>query len=302
VLLDETPRGVLLHADELRGWLDGIYRYRKGGGGDEAFWLEPWNGGLHAPAKVSRVTREDLLIERPHVPVAGGIQPGLLPELGAGSRTASGFLARMLLFWPAAVRKPYPTDREPDAATVATYGRLIKVLREADYDPDADRREVSLSPEAAEVFGAFVRANIDTINAATDDTLRATLSKLEQYALRLALLLHLASEAGKIIDHDAPLQPDGLLVSAETMRAAVQLCGYFRATAVRALEAMSTDPTATLDDQRKKLYAALPDTFTAGEGVALAKENGMSRATFHRWLKDRGVFDKLRTGQYFKRY
>jgi hypothetical protein len=41
-----NPRGLLLHRDELAGWLSGMGRYGNGdAGADRAFWLQAYEGG-----------------------------------------------------------------------------------------------------------------------------------------------------------------------------------------------------------------------------------------------------------------
>src|SRR5262249_41377548 len=71
--------GLLIAQDELTGWVRSHDLYHGGKGPDRQRWLSSWSG---SPIKVNRKSLEDSLYARDYVlPVIGGIQPDLLPEL-----------------------------------------------------------------------------------------------------------------------------------------------------------------------------------------------------------------------------
>jgi Protein of unknown function (DUF3987) len=75
-----NPRGLLLHRDELAGWIAGMDRYGGGGGADRAFWLQAYEGGRWTS---DRVKDGDDGCDVPHLTwgIVGGIQPDRLASL-----------------------------------------------------------------------------------------------------------------------------------------------------------------------------------------------------------------------------
>lgn len=61
-------------------------------------------------------------------------------------------------------------------------------------------------------------------------------------------------------------------------------------------------PLDSLPIDKKNLYMALPDTFTTGEGVQVARSMGMPERTFKRFLSNRELFSNHTWGKYEKRF
>lgn len=97
-ILSRQPRGVLVSADELAGWLGAHDRYGagKGAASARAIWLTAYNGGYF---NLRRLGRNTIPVENLSVSIIGGIQPERLRELG--SLTADGLLQRFLPVWMA---------------------------------------------------------------------------------------------------------------------------------------------------------------------------------------------------------
>jgi hypothetical protein len=57
-LLVRSPKGLLVKADEISGWLGGMEKYNSGGRFDRAFWLQAYDGG---PYSIDRIKRGELL-------------------------------------------------------------------------------------------------------------------------------------------------------------------------------------------------------------------------------------------------
>lgn len=89
-LLRENPRGLLIHRDELSGWLRSLDK--QGRESDRAFYLESWNGT--GTFDVDRIGRGSLHVPALCVSILGGIQPGPLSSYvyeaarGGGGTTA----------------------------------------------------------------------------------------------------------------------------------------------------------------------------------------------------------------------
>ena len=105
---------------------------------------------------------------------------------------SAGIPARLLFAHPPRLPKEW-TEDDIDAAAEARYERLVRALAELQPAADADGEPypvaLALTPEAraewVRFYGRFARRQTDA-----DGDLAAAFSKLEGYAVRLALLHH----------------------------------------------------------------------------------------------------------------
>ncbi|MBT3989753.1 MAG: DUF3987 domain-containing protein, partial [Rhodospirillaceae bacterium] len=114
-LLNENPSGLLLHRDELCGWLRSLDK--QGREGDREFYLEAWNGtGSYTYDRIGRGTKH---IDALTLSVIGSIQPGKLSSyinsaLNGGTGD-DGLLQRIqMLVWPETSTIWKNIDRYPD--------------------------------------------------------------------------------------------------------------------------------------------------------------------------------------------
>jgi len=183
-ILQDNPHGVLLHADELTGWLGSFDTYRAGGAGrDRALWLQTWNGG---PQPVDRVRRGRVLVPNWSVCIVGGIQPEPMRKL-AGKLVDDGLLQRFLV----GMARPSVRgeDREPDERACRAYRDAI--FRLVDLPAPIQRciftlsEEAHIEREAVEMAARNVQILPDTSSA-----FRAHLSKWPGIFARLLLTFH----------------------------------------------------------------------------------------------------------------
>lgn len=130
--LKAHPRGVILVADELVGWLNGMGQYKGGKGNDRQRWLEAHYGRT---IDVRRVGRKPIVVEHPCVGILGGVQPDVfagltavrdglaerflycvMPKVALNARTPD-VSKRSRKTWEAIVRELYAMpERETDCA------------------------------------------------------------------------------------------------------------------------------------------------------------------------------------------
>ena len=114
-IMAENPRGILLHRDELVGWL--LSLDREGSETARAFALESWNG--NKAFTFDRIGRGTIDIEACCLSVIGGIQPDRLNQYFADTLKSSGggdgLLQRFALaVWPDDTRDWRLVDRFPN--------------------------------------------------------------------------------------------------------------------------------------------------------------------------------------------
>jgi hypothetical protein len=224
-LLNENPRGLLLHRDELTGWARSLNQYKGGRGDDRQFWLSLWSGEA---VVVNRRGRK-VYVDDPFICVSGNLPPEVFGELNDECGREDGFIHRLLFSWPATVR-PGWTDVEPAPETLDAYGAFFESLfrLEADRDEDGDPRPRTLrfTPDGKRIFVTFVnRLAADLADEAFPDQLRGPWSKLEGGCARLALVLHLCRWVAKETDSED--------IDEASAAGAVRLAEYFQGHARR---------------------------------------------------------------------
>src|SRR5262249_26545391 len=126
-ILKQSPRGLLMHRDELSAWVKAMDMYRGGKGADRQFFLQVWSGQDVVVDRKAQGTRP-VFVPHPHVTVMGAIQPDLLGELADARGRHDGFLDRLLLVYPdAAVGQPWPEQRV-GRRVIASWEKVLRRL------------------------------------------------------------------------------------------------------------------------------------------------------------------------------
>ncbi len=181
-------RGMLLHRDELAGWIADMDRYGGGGGGgDRAFWLQAYDGGRWVS---DRVKDGDEGRDVPHLTwgIVGGIQPDRLASMLL-SGDDDGLSARFIYTSPAPLAD---VSAPPDGTGLpfALKPRLLR-LRELPMPEEPEPMVLPFTPEAKQALQDWRR----TVRAMEGDATALYLSwlgKLPGMAVRLAVIfLHL---------------------------------------------------------------------------------------------------------------
>jgi hypothetical protein len=135
-ILLENPRGILVHRDELSGWLRNLEK--QGREGDRSFYLESWNGT--GSFDVDRIGRGSLHVPALCLSILGSIQPGPLStyvyQATQGEKGDDGLLQRFqLLVWPDPPASWRNVDRWPNTEAK---NRAYEVFRRLDaLDPES---------------------------------------------------------------------------------------------------------------------------------------------------------------------
>jgi hypothetical protein len=234
-----NSRGVLLARDELAGWFGSFDRYAKAGkaGADSAHWLSMHNG------EALTIDRKTGIPPTIHVPsasvsIAGGIQPGILTRAMGREHHESGMLARLVFAMPPRTVKRW-TEADVDAMTeagvIAVFDELFALTADVDNAGDERPRLVTLAPDGKAAWIAFYNAHAGEQVELTGD-LSAAWSKLEGYAARFALVIHLTRCAAGDATVGVPASVDE-----SSIKAGVALARWF-------------------GDEAKRVYAVLAES------------------------------------------
>jgi hypothetical protein len=246
-ILLANPRGLLLARDELAGWFGSFDRYAGKGkaGSDAANWLSMFSAET---VTVDRKTGTPPTIYVPHaaVCVTGGIQPGILQKALGQEHRESGLAARPLLAYPPRrVKKWTEADIDPaaEARLVELFDRLYDLEPDADDEGNPQPGVVRLSPDAKAAWTAYYDAHAVEQADLTGD-LAAAWAKLEEYAARLALVVHLTRWAG-----GDPTLRNVENLDAASMAAGITLTEWFKGEA-RRVYAMLAETEPERDTRR----------------------------------------------------
>jgi hypothetical protein len=299
ILLD-NPRGVLLARDELSAWTGSFDQYTKGKGGasaDAANWLSMHSG---ESIVVDRRTGVPRTIFVPHaaVSVVGGIQPGILKRALSTEHRESGLAARLLLAYPPRKAKRWTeADVDPAAeeALARLFNRLFELKQTVSKTGDTIPVTVWLSPDAKRSWIAYYNTHAREQTEQTGD-LSAAWSKLEEYAARLALVIHFIRWGA-----DDPTLTGETTLDDASMRAGITLAKWFKNEA-RRVYAMLSETDVERDDRRLLEWIERKGgSVTAREvqqGCRWLKEPGAAESALEKLVKDgRGIWEAIPAGQ-----
>lgn len=189
----ENKNAVGVFKDELAGWLKDMNKYRAGS--DLEFWLSSWSGEA---VNLNRKTAVSSFVDKPFIPVLGGIQPTILEQFNSDEYRESGFLDRLLICYPE-LEVDYYNEGELDYNLIEWYNEIIIafytdiVNKVVQWDEEGEVNTIvcHFSKEARrEWIKAF--NNITKLQNSEDESefYKSMLPKQKSYIPRFALLIH----------------------------------------------------------------------------------------------------------------
>ena len=196
-ILLNNPRGILLARDEMAGWVGSFDRYVGGkGGADLAHWLSIFNGaGIIVDRKTGQ--QQTIYVPSANVSVTGGVQPRILERILSREYRESGLAARLLMAWPPRTSRQWTEEEIPLKHQInleKVFDFLYALQGDADENGDLRPLILELTPQGKTSWIRFYNSHAAEQEDLTGD-LAATWSKLEAYAARLALVVHLVRSA-----------------------------------------------------------------------------------------------------------
>ena len=273
-ILLTNPRGLLLARDELAGWIGSFDRYAGKGkaGADSANWLSMFNAENIIVDRKTGVPRT-IFVPEAAMCVCGGIQPGILHRSLGDEHRESGLAARLLLTCPPRKAKQWTeADIDPmlETSLADLVDRLFELQPTRTEDGEARPVLVRLSADAKTAWTTYYNAHAKEQSDLTGD-MAAAWSKLEEYAARLALVIHYARwAAGDVADERR--------LDLASIQAGITLANWFKGEALR-VYAMLGESDSDRDQRRVVDWIDRK----GGAVTARAVQQGC------RWLKEPGV-------------
>lgn len=235
-ILEDNPRGLLLHKDELAGWVRSMDQYKGGKGSDRQHWLSFWSCDEVVVDRKSRMG-EPLIVAKPFVSLFGGIQPAMLGELGAGAE--DGLMDRFLFAYPKPRQVRFTEDEispDTEARYTALYDKLADLPLATDEHGDPNPKPLKLSREAKALFAERVDDfGAQMLRPGFPSRLEGVWSKLRGHLARISLVLAVC----RCVETDTKDER----VEVGDIEAASKLLGYFAAHARRVYAELSApDP------------------------------------------------------------
>ncbi len=197
-ILSDNPMGVLLHRDELMGWLAGLDRSDRAE--DRAFYLEAWNGT--GTFTYDRIGRGTVRIESAVISLIGGIQPGKLKPYLIDQKKGTGddgLIERLqLLVFPDEGNFKH-VDQRPD---LRARDAAFAVFEGFSAIPpgSGDITTLRFSKAAQAVFDEWYSALVPRARQEALPQMESHLIKYSSLVPSLALILHVADHgpAGEV--------------------------------------------------------------------------------------------------------
>lgn len=192
-LHQESDNSVGVFKDELAGWLKDMNKYRAGS--DLEFWLSSWSG---KSVYLNRITRAGSFVDRPFIPVLGGIQPTIFSHFYTEENKENGFMDRMLLCYPDAKITPYNENEISQQlllwykeSIISVYDQITNLI-ERDEDGVIIPELAVMSKDAKkEWIRIFEKISAHQNNEEENEYLKSMYPKQKSYIPRFALIINM---------------------------------------------------------------------------------------------------------------
>ena len=267
VLLERSPRGLLMARDELSGWVNSFDAYKSCRGADVAHWLPMHRAGN---LTVDRKTGQRIThVPKAAVSITGTVQPKALAAALCGryqtTNTAdtmdrpgkehfdNGLAARLLFCMPP-VRPKRWTDADMPPEAKAPTRRLVESLLSLEMGADENGEpvpvDVPLTIGGKAAWVTFYNAHAAEMATMHGD-LAAAWSKLEGYAARFALLDHLV----RLVSDEPALSG----VDEHSVKTGVALARWFADEAARVYAEIGGDKEPPEAREQRELIRIIRD-------------------------------------------
>ena len=288
-LHEDNKNGVGVFKDELAGWIKDMNKYRSSGS-DLEQWLSSWSG---ASINMNRKTAKSSFVDKPFMPVIGGIQPNIFNSFYTEENKDNGFIDRFLLCFPEMEVNYYNSNEIPQE-TIDWYSNFmiaffeevkLKITRFDEYD-DIKPFIATFSKEANVEWIRIFNHITDSQNSDEENEyMKSMLPKQKSYIPRFALIINCLH----FFDLNEFSKANS--ITKESILKAERLSNYFIAMAkkvkIKSIEVSDVKNTIRQSGSTDKfkqfeaIYLANPEV----SKTEVADILGVSRKTVYEFLK-----------------
>lgn len=190
---EQNPNAIGVFKDELAGWIKDMNKYRQGS--DLEFWLSSWSG---TSISLNRKTSKSSFVDKPFIPVLGGIQPGVFDEFANGENKENGFIDRVLISYPKLKVEEY-NNNYIDQTALDWYNDFVVNLRnnivahvlKFDENDEIEPLVVKFNDNSEKEWIRIFNKITNIQNSADENEyMKSMLPKQKSYIPRFALLIN----------------------------------------------------------------------------------------------------------------
>lgn len=284
-LHQESDNAVGVFKDELAGWLKDMNKYREGS--DLEFWLSTWSG---KSVNLNRLTRKGSFVEKPFIPVLGGIQPNIFNTFYTDENKDNGFMDRMLLSFPELEVEQY-NESEMNTDTLQWYKDsiimfydTIKSIIIRNEDEEIESRIAKFNQEAKkEWIRMFNEMSIIQNSEEENEYLKSMYPKQKSYIPRFACLIHVFDDFYNDGGNALEITKDSVLKAEKLSKYFIATAKKIKINAVEVFDIKTTLKGGSTNFEKVKLIFEKDADFNRTQ---IAELLGVSRQTILRFLKD----------------
>ena len=237
-IMESNPRGLLQILDEASALASSMNQYRGGRGSDRQWYMSVWSGQARIVDRKGNTENVPIRVPHPFLCLVGGMVPDMIGSFCDEKGRRDGFLDRFLFSYPDAV--PKSCWREDGILDVVAddWSEIVKRLLARQSTVENSKtipHVVQFSPEGKRAWAELIDAHYaEQRSVDFAQSLAGPWAKLEQYAGRLTLILHMLQLAADP-QRDQSVIPD---ITAQTVEDAALLLSYLKSHTRRVYEAM----------------------------------------------------------------
>jgi hypothetical protein len=239
-IMAKTPRGLLQILDEASTLTSSMNQYRGGKGSDRQWYMSVWSGESRIIDRKGNGESVPTRISHPFLGIIGGMVPDMILSLCDDKGRHDGFIDRILFAFPDPVPKSGWSEKGISEWVASGWLEVVSRLQSRPFDGEDSRcrsHVVEFSPEGKRAWARMIDAHhAEQRSLEFQTSLTGLWAKLEQYAGRIVLILHLLDLAADPNLEQFPI-PD---VSAKTVMKARRLLSYLKSHTHRVHNMMKT--------------------------------------------------------------
>jgi hypothetical protein len=238
-IMEQNLDGLFLIKDELMGLIYDSQRYNKNG--QEEKLLSIFSG---KQIIINRKSDDSyMVIDHPYLTLLGGIQPSVLKLLCTENRLNNGFIYRLLFCFPEKFELKKPKEGfeielyEEYENFLIRFTKLESSFSCGEFNPIVLEMEDKAKTKYLEWLDSYIYNS-------KDETNKEHKSKMEAYALRIALIIEFS--------HSMCSNVTPKIISEQSLVDAIRICEYFSTCYNRIIEKFSSEAVDIIGEIKSK--------------------------------------------------